>query len=111
MEIENHVGSPLNEEEMKIQTCVAQDDLGHQQPKDYSTYLNFITVYMLVLSCLFLLCFSTEMKRTNADDVSKDRSKMGLKDPESGSEENEILVQQQASAMTHSSTETHDTEA
>lgn len=76
MEIENHVGTPLNEEEMKLQTCVAHGDLGHQQPKDYSTYLNFITVYMLCLSVLFMVCFRTEMKRSNADENSKERAKI-----------------------------------
>ena len=35
--------------------------------KDYGTYLDFITVYMVTLSVLFMIFFKTEMKRTNAD--------------------------------------------
>ena len=34
---------------------------------DYGTYLDFITVYMVTLSVLFMIFFKTEMKRTNAD--------------------------------------------
>ena len=71
MVVENSLGYPLTEEEMKIQSCVALGEDGHQQPKDYSSYLNFITIYMLVLSALFMLCFKTEMKRANADEFSK----------------------------------------
>merc|ERR1712018_345169 len=71
MIVENPLGYPLTDEEMKIQTCVAEGDHGHQQPKDYSSYLNFVTIYMLVLCALFMLCFKTEMKRTNADENSK----------------------------------------
>lgn len=72
MEIENYMGNPLtSEEDLKIQSCVAEGDSGHQQPKDYSSYLNFITGYMLVLSVLFMLCFSTVMHRTNADEDTK----------------------------------------
>ena len=34
---------------------------------DYGMYLDFITVYMVTLSVLFMIFFKTEMKRTNAD--------------------------------------------
>ena len=71
MVVENSLGYPLTKEEMKVQSCVALGEDGHQQPKDYSSYLNFITIYMLVLSALFMLCFKTEMKRANADELSK----------------------------------------
>ena len=49
MEVENYFGSPLTEEEMQIQSCVADpnDAHGHQQPKDYSAYLNFVAIYMV----------------------------------------------------------------
>ena len=37
---------------------------------DYGTYLDFITVYMVTLSVLFMIFFKTEMKRTNADNAA-----------------------------------------
>ena len=49
MQVENYFGSPLTEEEMQIQSCVDVsngDAHGHQQPKDYSAYLNFVAIYM-----------------------------------------------------------------
>lgn len=67
MQVENLVGQPLSPEKMKIQSCVALDDQGHQQPKDYGTYLNFITCYMIFFVLLFVLFFRTKMNRTNAD--------------------------------------------
>ena len=93
MEMENHISSDLDDEKMEIQTCVSKDDHGHQQPKDYSAYLNFITVYMLLLGLLFMLFFKTEMKRSNADDESKEKAKI-MSDPENqGSiEETESLA-------------------
>ena len=86
MEMENHISSDLSEDKMDIQSCVARDadghfDEGHQQPKDYSAYLNFITVYMLLLGLLFMIFFKTEMKRSNADDESKEKAKI-MSDPE-----------------------------
>ena len=49
MQVENYFGTPLTDEEMKIQSCVADphDAHGHQQPKDYSAYLNFVAIYMV----------------------------------------------------------------
>ena len=68
MEVENYLGIPMTDpEDLKIQTCVAQGDLGHQQPMDYSMYLNVVTGYMLCLCLLFMLGFRTEMHRTKAD--------------------------------------------
>ena len=81
MEMENHISFDLSDDLMEIQTCVAEGDHGHQQPKDYSAYLNFITVYMLLLGLLFMIFFKTEMKRTNADDESKEKAKI-MSDPE-----------------------------
>ena len=81
MEMENNISSDLSDDLMKIQTCVAEGDHGHQQPKDYSAYLNFITVYMLLLGLLFMIFFKTEMKRSNADDESKEKAKI-MSDPE-----------------------------
>ena len=37
---------------------------------DYGMYLDFITVYMVTLSVLFMIFFKTEMKRTNADNAA-----------------------------------------
>ena len=43
------------------------DELMKSKAKYYGTYLDFITVYMVTLSVLFMIFFKTEMKRTNAD--------------------------------------------
>jgi len=64
---ENGLGRPLTEDEMLVQSCVAAGESGHQQPKDYGSYLTFITVYMSSLIIVFALFFRTEMKRTLAD--------------------------------------------
>ena len=37
---------------------------------DYGMYLDFITVYMVTLTVLFMIFFKTEMKRTNADNAA-----------------------------------------
>ena len=37
---------------------------------DYGMYLDFITVYMVTLTVLFMIFFKTEMKRTNADNAT-----------------------------------------
>ena len=67
MEVENFLGKPLSDDEMLIQSCVDPNDPGHQQPKDYSTYLYVINAYMIFFIVLFILFFKTEMKRTIAD--------------------------------------------
>jgi FLVCR family MFS transporter 7 len=92
MELENHISSDLSKEKMEIQTCVDPSDHGHQQPKDYSNYLNFITVYMLLLGLLFMLFFKTEMKRTNADDSSKKAQIMSDPENQGTVEETESLA-------------------
>ena len=79
MYMENHLGTPFpkNSKESEIQSCVSKEDTGHQQPKDYSNYLNFITVYMVIMSCIYMVFFKTDMKRTKADEESsKERSKI-----------------------------------
>ena len=50
--IENYMGDPA---------------LETNNAKDYSTYLYFITGYMVALHVLFCLCFRTELKRTKSD--------------------------------------------
>merc|ERR1711971_500877 len=92
MELENHISSDLTEEKMDIQKCVDPSDHGHQQSKDYSNYLNFITVYMLLLGLLFMLFFKTEMKRTNADDSSKKAQIMSDPENQGTVEETESLA-------------------
>ena len=97
MQFENYFGAELSEEEMKIQTCIdLNDDLqhGHQNPKDYSNYLNFITIYMMLLSALFMIFFKTDMKRSKADEDSRERSKIvaNMKDIEHV-EQQEALVE------------------
>ena len=79
MYMENNLGTPFdpNSPESEIQSCVSKEDTGHQQPKDYSNYLNFITVYMVIMSCIYMVFFKTDMKRTKADEESsKERSKI-----------------------------------
>ena len=98
MVVENPLGNPLTEEEMKIQSCVALGEDGHQQPKDYSSYLNFITIYMLVLCALFMLCFKTEMKRANADELSKKVAENSNHVREIESAESQALVEESTSS-------------
>ena len=69
------MGTPLTRSEMEIQTCVINPDEGHEQPKDYSEYLHFITVYMILLILLFIIFFKTEMKRSNADGDPEESAK------------------------------------
>ncbi len=69
MQVENSFGGPLDEEGMSVQSCVLEGEHGHQQPKDYSSYLNFITVYMCSLIVIFIVFFRTELHRTNADNA------------------------------------------
>ena len=45
MGLENVLNSELDEASLKIQTCVGEDDHGHQQPRDYSSYLNALAIY------------------------------------------------------------------
>ena len=83
MEIENYLGGPLTEEEMQIQSCVSLTDTGHQQPKDYSNYLYFITGYMMTFVIIFMIFFGTELKRTKADQEIRQAS-LSSKDAEEG---------------------------
>ena len=71
MLVENGLGTPLSEEEMAVQTCVKLGEEGHQQPKDYSSYLYFITAYMSTLVVVFIVFFKTELKRSLADKEQK----------------------------------------
>lgn len=74
MEVENYLGTPLTDEEMLIQTCVSPDDHGHAQPKHYGSYLNFLAIYTIIISLIFMVFFRTDMKRTLADTEVNRRS-------------------------------------
>ena len=75
MQMENALGSPLTEDEMKIQSCVEPGDHGHQQPKNYTDFLYFITGYMCFSIVIFIGFFKTEMKRTKADELRRASSR------------------------------------
>ena len=44
---------------------------GHLEPKDYTYYLLFVTVYLLVLIVMYMFFFKTELRRTNAGSIRK----------------------------------------
>ena len=58
---------PLSEAELEIQTCSEKNDTSHEQAKDYSPYMIFITSYAAVFVVMYILLFNPEMKRSNAD--------------------------------------------
>lgn len=67
MMAENYLAGPLSGEDLLIQTCAADNETVHQQPKDYSMYLNVLSIYFISLTILVLTFFHTELKRTKAD--------------------------------------------
>ena len=94
MAIENLMGDKLTEKEMEIQVCIpkqphnntnlglvistesptsnATSEHGKLQPKDHSTFIYFSTGYMIYMTYLFALLFSTKLKRTMADEGELD---------------------------------------
>jgi len=75
MVIENMLGGPLPEKYVHIETCsrVHGDELveegaqtEHLVAKDYTHYLLFVVIYMLVLIVIYMFFFKTELRRTNA---------------------------------------------
>ncbi len=88
--MENSFGRPLSEEEMLIQTCVEPGDEGHQQPKDYTSYLAFITAYMGFFIMVFVLFFKTELHRTNADSARRSQGANSSSSSDGGSNEKPI---------------------
>ena len=51
--LENFLHTDLSEEELEYQTCVAKEFVGdeskgHQEPRDYSSYLTALAVYRYV---------------------------------------------------------------
>ena len=75
MVIENMLGGPLPEKYAHIETCsrvhgdeVVEDGVQaeHLVAKDYTHYLLFVVIYMLVLIVIYMFFFKTELRRTNA---------------------------------------------
>ena len=77
MVIENWLGYPLPEKYESIETCTlvdghtSSDGKGHLQPKDYTYYLLFVTIYLLVLILIYMFFFKTELRRTIAGTVRR----------------------------------------
>ena len=66
MFMENALSSPLEgAKAMEIQTCMpwnvttghSEDGLHHQEPRDHSSYLNFLAVFIWVTFALFAFFF------------------------------------------------------
>ena len=78
MTIENWLGYPLSEEYQEKETCTVvgidgkrDPEGGHLKPRDYTYYLLFVTLYLLVLILLYLFFFKTELRRTIAGSVRR----------------------------------------
>jgi len=77
MVIENWLGFQLSDEYLEKETCTVvgsegkRDPEGHLQPKDYTYYLMFVTLYLLVLILLYMFFFKTELRRTIAGSVRR----------------------------------------
>ena len=79
MVIENWLGYPLPDKYKDIETCTlvdtngmhSTDGKGHLQPKDYTYYLLFVTLYLLVLILIYMFFFKTELRRTIAGSVRR----------------------------------------
>merc|ERR1719397_1495025 len=70
MVIENWLGYPLPDKYKDIEKCTLKGEDGESQgqldPKDYTYYLLFVTVYLLILILLYMFFFKTELRRTLA---------------------------------------------
>jgi len=77
MTIENWLGYPLPDKYKDIETCTiaeagqSTDGSGHLQPKDYTYYLLFVTLYLLVLILIYMFFFKTELRRTIAGSMRR----------------------------------------
>jgi len=79
METDHHLSYELEQDKSENPTqCLHY--MG-QKTKDYSQYLNFITVYMFLICLSFIIFFKTEMKRSNVDKESKEKN-ITKSDPE-----------------------------
>ena len=77
MTIENWLGYPLPDKYQHIETCTltleghSGEGKGHLQPKDYTYYLLFVTLYLLVLILIYMFFFKTELRRTIAGSMRR----------------------------------------
>jgi len=78
MVIENWLGYPLPEKYKDIEKCTIShgpvlegESGGHLEPKDYTYYLLFVTIYLLILIIMYMFFFKTELRRTNAGSVRR----------------------------------------
>ena len=72
MVIEKWLGYPLPEKYYDIEKCSMKEEIeGHSQlePRDYTYYLLFVTVYLLVLILVYMFFFKTELRRTIAGNM------------------------------------------
>ena len=88
MVVENWLGYPLPDKYKDIEKCTleGEDGGGQLDPKDYTYYLLFVTVYLLILILLYMFFFKTELRRTLAGNRPRrieSVSKMEDKDVES----------------------------
>jgi len=98
MFLENVLSGPLDAEAIKIQVCTktgseGDDGHGHQEARDYSSYLNFLAIFVWSIFALFAFCFQTEMKRSNADKLHRSQmsSSSSCEDRKSSIEESPII--------------------
>ena len=78
MVVENWLGYPLPDKYKDIEKCTLKGEdaveVGageHLVPKDYTYYLLFVTVYLLVLILIYMFFFKTELRRTLAGNLNK----------------------------------------
>ena len=71
MAAETILHKPLSILEMKKQVCASPSDTSHEQAKDYSPYVIFISVYGGTFITLYCILFHPEMKRSNADKIKE----------------------------------------
>ena len=74
MVIENWLGYPLPDKYKDIEKCTLKEEVdghSHLEPRDYTYYLLFVTVYLLVLILLYMFFFKTELRRTIAGNMCK----------------------------------------
>ena len=78
MVIENWLGYPLPDKYKDIEKCTLKGEDAveagageHLVPRDYTYYLLFVTVYLLVLILIYMFFFKTELRRTIAGSVRR----------------------------------------
>jgi len=73
MVTENWLGDPLPEKYKAIETCSLShagegEEAGNfLEAKDYTRYLLFVIIYLIVLVIIYMFFFKTELRRTNAN--------------------------------------------